>query len=167
MGIYKCKQLFWTVRNSFIDKLYLKVITPLEKDSLVELLATFCVVFKMGTVFDHFAEWDLVSVKKTSMILVFFSYPLQRIIFKSFVFYKYPNSFQLAVHFAELLGFKICMLSLIFQIICICGVSGDFLGNLGKVKKYLRLRNLQYLAISSKEKIQILSCGTDNGYEVW
>ena len=85
--ICKCKQLFWTVRNSFFDKLYLKAITPLEKDSLGVLLATFCVVFKMGTVFDHFAELDLVSVKKTSMILVFFSYPLQRIIFKSFVFY--------------------------------------------------------------------------------
>ena len=113
--ICKCKPLFWTVRSSFFDKLYLKAITPLEKGTLRVLLATFCVVFKMGTFFDHSVGLDLVSVKKTSMIWVFwFISIVQRITFeflRFFLFDYYPKS----VYWIFLINILVILISYTFE----------------------------------------------------
>jgi hypothetical protein len=113
--ICKCKPLIWTVCSSFFDKLYLKAITPLEKGTLRVLLATFCVVFKMGTFFDHSVGLDLVSVKKTSMIWVFwFISIVQRITFeflRFFLFDYYPKS----VYWIFLINILVILISYTFE----------------------------------------------------
>ena len=101
--------------NSFLYQLYLKAITPLEKGSLGVLLATFCVVFKMGIFFDHSAELDLVSVKKTSMIWVFWFISIVQNYLRIYAIFHFDYYLILLVCLMNVLDILVILISYTFE----------------------------------------------------